>query len=311
MYQKEKMDSIIDNDPNAEFMFYNQIMALKYYKKNNNIICINDENLINKLDNKFFTRDYYKDKVPCILHYIISGKKISIDYLTSLFKENVKYIVQFQRGAGGSGTLIYYSDTQKDQINDEDNYLVTEYYEECISMNTHLMISNDETIVLPSSLQIIERQYDHLIYKGCDFIGYDRLPEEIKSKAYKYASTIGENLRKKGYLGVCGIDFIIYNNEVYFMEINSRFQNSSTILNKALVENNQISLQEMNYNCFKNIAFKYRPITVKYSGYIEYYDEESRNLPNVSPIEVLDDPKCDLEIELLSYYKTNIYIMIV
>lgn len=300
-YQREHINNILLKNPNAEFMFYNQIMALKYFKGNKNIVCLNSEELINKLDNKLYTREYYKSKVPCVPHFILFGKDICIDKLNELFNKETKYIVQSKNGSGGSGTLVFSNDSQKTQLDDEKKYLVTEYYKDSISMNTHIMISKDNVLVLPSSIQIIENQYNHLIYKGCDFVGFNHLPKEIIDKANKYAKTIGEDLQKQGYLGICGIDFIIYDNEVFFIEINSRFQNSSTVLNKALMENNQPSLQEMNYNCFKNKDIKYNPIIVNYSSYILYYDEETRMIPSIPPIEVLDESKCELEIERLSY----------
>ncbi len=63
-----------------------------------------------------------------------------------------------------------------------------------------------------------ENQYNHLIYKGCDFIGFNQLSNEIINKANKYAKIIGEDLQKQGYLGICGIDFIIYDNEVFLLK---------------------------------------------------------------------------------------------
>lgn len=307
-WQREHINNILVKNPNAEFMFYNQIMALKYFKGNKNIICLNNEDLINKLDDKLYTREYYKTKVPCVPHFILYGKEISIEKLNSLFNKKTKYIVQSKNGSGGSGTLVFSNNSQKILLDDEKKYLVTEYYEKSISMNTHLMISKDSVLVLPSSIQIIENQYNHLIYKGCDFVGFNNIiSDEVKSKVNKYAKIIGEDLQNQGYLGICGIDFIIYDNEVYYIEINSRFQNSSTILNKSLMENNQPSLQEMNYNCFKNKDIKYNPISVNYSSYILYYNEESTMIPSLTPIEILDESKYELEIEQLSYWKTNIY----
>ncbi len=73
------------------------------------------------------------------------------------------------------------------------------------------------------------------------------------------------------------------------------------------MENNQQSLQEMNYNCFKNKKIKYNPIFVNYSSYILYYEEETKRIPSISPVEVLDESTSELEIERLSYWKTNLY----
>ena len=169
------------------------------------------------------------------------------------------------------------------------------------------MISKNGVYVFPGSIQMIENQYNHLVYKGCDFKGYQRIKRELRNKAEYYSKIIGEDLRKRGYIGVCGIDYLMCNNDVYLMEINSRFQNSSTVLNKALKENNLNSLQEMNFMCFYDIDFYYEDIDVNYSAYIVDFGQESNINITYKPIEILDEPDIDMEFEKLSYWKTLIY----
>ena len=169
------------------------------------------------------------------------------------------------------------------------------------------MISKNEVYVFPGSIQLIENQYNHLAYKGCDFIGFKRIKSGLQEKVKKYSKTIGEDLQKRGYLGVCGIDFLICNDEVYLMEINSRFQNSSTVLNKALIDNNLSSLQEMNYMCFYDGNINYHSIDVNYGSYIMDFEEESNFSFKYQPIEILDEPDIELEYDKLSYWRTLIY----
>ena len=90
----------------------------------------------------------------------------------------------------------------------------------------------------------------------------------LVTKINKYALKIGKLIQEKGYRGVMGIDSICYDKEVYFMEINPRFQNSSIVLNKALYEQNLPSLQELHYNCFYNKPISLRSFDVNYSSYI-------------------------------------------
>lgn len=305
-FQKENMNKVLETNKNARFMFYNQIMALKYFDTDN-IICLNSKNLIERLDNKLFTREYYRDKVPVRDHIILYGKEIQLDKLKSIFGGEDSYVVQGAVGAGGSSTLVYYDDKQNKLLDKEKEYLVTVYCKESVSTNTHLMISKDKILILPSSVQIIVNQDNHLAYKGCDFIAYSKLSQEIKDKANKYARIIAEDMQKQGYIGICGIDFLIVDDEVYFIELNVRFQNSSTILNKALMENNMMSLQEMNYRCFNNKPINYNPISVRYSSYILDYGELEKTLPTAAPIEVLDQNDDVQEVEKFSYCKTLVY----
>lgn len=305
-YQKMHMLKILEKDPSAQFMFYNQIMAIKYFEDCANIICLNKKSLISQLDDKIYTREYYKNKVPSLRHFILKGNEIDLLKLRGEDDEQI-FVVQSKNGSGGSGTLVYHDDSQRRLLNGCDNFIVTKYYKDSISINIHLIISRDNILVLPGSIQIIENQYDHLVYKGCDFIGFEKIKESLRIKANKYSKIIGEDLQKRGYLGVCGIDFLICEDEVYFMEINSRFQNSSTVLNKALVLNGLNSLQEMCYNSFFGKQIKYSQIKVNYSAYLLYYGEETKKVPKINPIEILDEPDIELEVEKLSYQKTLVY----
>ena len=94
------------------------------------------------------------------------------------------------------------------------NKYVAKYHKESISINVHLMISKNEVFVFPGSIQLIEKQHNHLAYKGCDFISFRKIKPELREKAEDYSQIIGEDLQKRGYLGICGIDFLIYNGEL-------------------------------------------------------------------------------------------------
>lgn len=58
------------------------------------------------------------------------------------------------------------------------------------------------------------------------------------------------------YRGICGLDFIVQNNKLYFIEINPRFQGSSFLINRTLFENNLPSLYELNEMAFSNEPIK-------------------------------------------------------
>src|SRR5699024_617337 len=110
------------------------------------------------------------------------------------------------------------------------------YIEKNISINVHMVIYEDEVLILPSSIQIIQNIDNHLSYMGNDFSTYSKLDKKLKKMLYNYSLEIGNHLRKIGYLGVCGLDFIVTTNDVIFMEINPRFQASTVLLNKQLIK---------------------------------------------------------------------------
>ena len=51
-----------------------------------------------------------------------------------------------------------------------------------------------------------------------------------------------------GYRGILGIDFILKNDIVYFMEINPRFQSSSFLISKSLYKKYNIDIAQLHYN---------------------------------------------------------------
>ena len=78
---------------------------------------------------------------------------------------------------------------------------------------------------------------DELLYDGWSFEKYSELDNKTKRKIHKQTLAIAQKLKDLGYVGIGGIDYIIKDNNVYFMEINPRFQASSEGLDKILREN--------------------------------------------------------------------------
>ena len=73
---------------------------------------------------------------------------------------------------------------------------------------------------------------------------------EIYEKIIDNSNKIGTRLRELGYRGVCGIDYLVYKNDVLFLEVNPRFQASTFLLNELLQKENYPSIQELNILAF-------------------------------------------------------------
>lgn len=301
----------IEKNPNIKFMYYSQIYSYYSMKKLgllDYIVCLNNQNLIEFINNKFKIKEYLKDYIPILNYIYIKGK----DYEFYDLKQKYGYaefVIQPEEGSGGFSTSVL-NENNKDDIKLDTNqtYMVTKYCRNNIPVNIHILISKKDIVLLPPSVQNIELSSNRLIYKGCDFIAYKEIVNtRMDSKLKEYAFIIGKLLQEKGYRGVLGIDSIIYDNEVYFMEINPRFQNSSTILNKALQENNLPSLQELHYNCFyDDEKINIKQFEVNYSAYINEYNTHNKNLV-LKPISILDSPNKEIECEDFSYLSTNLY----
>ena len=259
---------ILENNSNAKFMFYNQRSMYEYDEAiRRNSICCNNKDLIDNINNKFFMRDWMKNYIPVLNYEYCSGLEI----MAKDYKEQL--VVQAKNSNGGSHTFILNQRTINEvKLNKEEIYSVSKYCEKNIPINIHCVISEKEISLFPSLIQLI-RINNTISSRGCDFIEYRKVKNEIKEKVEKYSLKVCENLRQKGYVGILGIDYIIYEDEVYLMEVNPRFQSSTNVLNIALNEKNQKTLNELCIRAFNNENIESSEIDVNYSKYIFEEDD--------------------------------------
>lgn len=155
-------------------------------------------------------------------------KKINISKALTTGK---KYISKGIVGSAGSGITNY-----QGKILDEGNYV--EEYIYGVPLCVNVIISTEKIKVFTPSVQVIgisdltNKQYG---YCGNDFqhpiLRSALLQQQINSACTK----ISNILQTMGYLGAVGIDFILSKEgELYALEINPRFQNSSQILDFSL-----------------------------------------------------------------------------
>ena len=307
-YDNIVLKAVKDN-PNVKFMYYSQIYSYESMKKLgllDSVLCLNNQDLIKFINDKFKIKEFLKIHVPILDYVLFKGKDIKFTNLKESYNHD-SFVIQSKEGSGGSGTIILDEENHKSlKFNNDEIYMVTKYCKNNIPINIHLLISENDITLLPISIQIIEKINNKLVYKGCDFIACKKnVDNPLLTKINNYALKIGKLMQKKGYRGIMGIDSICYNKEVYFMEINPRFQNSSIVLNKALFEQNLPSLQELHYNCFYNKPISLRTFEVNYSSYI--YSEGDCNNTFENAICTLDSFDEKIECEKGSYLYTEIY----
>ena len=307
-FYNQKIIEIVKQNDKARFMCYSQIYTYQELKRLNlldKVVCLNNQETVLFAHDKFKVKEYFNNILPILDFKIILGKDFDYAKLCKEFNTE-KLVLQLADSSGGFGTILIDKNTDF-KPNKNSSYMVTKYCENNIPINVSVLISDKNVTKLPLSIQIIERFNNRLMYKGSDFISYrDLVNNEITNKAKEQASKIASIMQKKGYRGFLGIDMIIYNDEVYLMEINPRFQNSSSIINKALMDNNMPSLQELNYNCFKGENITLNNFNVNYSSYINEYGQVERKI-DAQKIESLDMNNDITEYEDMSYICTYLY----
>lgn len=301
-------DSIIkciEQYPDLKIMYYNPVFS-QYLpdKYHNRVIGCSNMSMLKFLDSKCEVRQMASRIVT-----VVPFQKInSIDQLKKAMPELQKgrrYILQENHSSGGYGTHIVDKLNIEKVISSFDyqsNGFVSPYFEKSYSVNAHCMVFKDYTIVFPGSVQIVQEINEKIIYMGSDFVAYNFLPNEIKNQVKLNSRIVGEKLRKMGYRGILGIDYLVVNNNVSLLEINARFQASTPLINKALISNGFPCMQELNYLAFTDQAFladeSIETINIPYS--MSVYNTATWK----KEIDVLSDPKDEIyaiELDGLDY----------
>ncbi|MDR2578940.1 MAG: ATP-grasp domain-containing protein [Chitinispirillales bacterium] len=271
----------IKQNPKVKFMHYNPYFAYGYGELiTSHSICMNARSILVALNEKMETKAWMSSYCNNIPSVVLPLKKCNEIELRNIFPNTNKFIIQKNIGFGGLGTkILNYKQASSSAIDDWDSneeLLVTPYLDPSISVNIHIVVFEEEVMLLPPSIQLICPNCNgQLIYRGADYAAYDHLGASIKESVLNNAKIVGEQLRRYAYRGVAGIDFLCYRDIVHFLEINPRFQASTALLNKALLAHELPSVHELNLQAFQMSKFTHKiPIVnVPYSNFC--YDSDN------------------------------------
>lgn len=285
----ETLLQMISENHNIKFMFYNPYYAfflggeiLKHTITTNQIYPYNF------LRDKMKTRLWLSKTIPVLESTALSVSQCSIQSFKNFFPGHDSFILQGCTGAGGNDTYIVSEkswDRVKECLNPNEIFLLSPYITPSYSVNIHIIIGNNIRTT-PASIQIVEKEKDRLIFHGNDFIEYCNIPEEVRAKIQLYADQTAELIKNIGYKGILGMDFLVFNNEAYFLEINPRFQSSTSLLNEALSIENGTTLQEICLKIYTDSEYIIPQLQndVPFSSYIidayssyGYYSEYIKN----------------------------------
>ena len=239
-----KLDELIAEHPDLEAHFYSGGASFvmlekrpdlqKYFKY------VNDQMLLDWFNNKTYTRVWLQNSVLTPQYLLLSKSQCTFKNLSARFPGFDEFILQLNHSSGGKGTWKMNSENEDKlhlEIPTNEPLLVSPYYADTISANCHMVIGETESILFPTSVQFINVRNDKMIYSGGDFATGREVDAEHWDKLYSFKSTIAKLMSDAGFRGVCGLDYLIYGDEVMLIEINPRYQGSTFILNHALVEN--------------------------------------------------------------------------
>lgn len=262
-YMVECIDRLLSQFSNCYFMFYNNMMAYNFPSRlRRHFLCLNARELIQSLNDKADMKRWLSDcDIPILSYETFLGQDITIEALKLRFPHTNCYVIQSNHGGGGVGTFVVTTsnfDSVRARFQPLKLYLISAYEKFSVSVNTHIFVSEKQTVLSPGSIQIVEMEQDQLCYRGADFATFRKLPKECREQVRNFSLKIANQLRSRGYRGIAGLDFLVTRDRgVYCMEINPRFQASSLPLDLYLRKelNEQYvahSVFELNEQAFNN-----------------------------------------------------------
>lgn len=262
-YIIDHIHQIVARAPEYRFAFYNGTMAYHLPPElHQYFICLNPRELLQWLNSKSDVKRWFADcGLPVLPYETFLGQEITADMLKRRFPQADQYVIQSNYGGGGIGTFLasidHFDELQR-QLQPLRQYLVSAYVKYGVSVNTHIFISDKQTVLSPGSIQIVEQEQGQLCYHGADFIAFRALPNICQEQVRTLSQKIANRLRQCGYRGIAGLDFFVTREqEVYCMEINPRFQASSVLLDMYLQQhksgiNTADSVFALNEQAFSN-----------------------------------------------------------
>ncbi len=242
---------------NPNFMFFKIAPNIEYTLKGKNILNTKS-NLNKKYENKIIISKIFKDLVPKTID--ISLRENSYEYIKNRVGSN--FVIQFQRGQSGNSTFFINNSREFNQIKTKYPFRIAkavqridgEYY----TLNG--VITKDYTL-----LGNLTRQITGIPiltnYKGGS-VGNDwntKLSSKNKETFFNTMNLISEYMRKDGYKGMFGADFVFDGKKVYLIEINARENATIPIFSKIQIEKNIMPFKLIHVLEFLKIKYNINP----------------------------------------------------
>lgn len=312
-YLLKNMKHAITEDAKVQFMCYNPYYAhLLDVSLASHVCCLNSKPIMNLLRSKCEMRTFASRHIPIVPFERILGQELKIALSSNIKATEKEYIIQDNISSGGEGTYTVSNINEIPDVSKNAVYLITPYYEKNIPINVNFVIFDNEIIVFPASVQIIQQINGKLLFMGTDYHTEKYQTCLIQDVILKNTLKLASALKDLGYRGIGGFDYIFTENQLLFLECNPRFQASTYLLNLSLEKLHLPSVQELNLMAFEHknapnydyfmMKVPYSCIAYSYKRYLKnsFIRKEWYAHPDV--IEIVDDGlSSDMELEDNAY----------
>lgn len=250
------LSDVCRRDPEAEFVFYSSVEAHRLLEVipelRPHIPYINNRTLLRWVNNKSLARLWASNYCQTPPSTLLTGSECSLSMLRERFPGHMQFVIQANVSSGGNGTYLLDEESESDvlkRLGASQIYLASPRIGSQGSVNSHLLIDDQQVTVLQPSRQTIRPIDNQLRFCGSEF--NSDIDTSIVSGVERSASGIGRALQLSGYRGVVGIDFVERDDDYLFLEINPRFQGSSFLLDYGLARNALPPLCALHMLCYK------------------------------------------------------------
>lgn len=255
LYAKASFNSNnVRNDRLVLIPYKNHPYIEDFAAKENLIVAAPPTSIINEID----------DKHNCYLELekngcsqpkggIFNSSEINYELLVKEFGE--KFVIKRDKGASGSGTYFVFSKEEFLEIHNNfvgERLLVSEFIEG-LSYNLHCVVCNNEVLVSEPSVQLVgvsQCTDRREVYCGNDFTAIKNIDQDIIRRIKDASYEVGIWLLKKGYRGIFGLDLVANEDNVVIVDVNPRFQGSTSLLTQCEISAGSIPIVSWHINEF-------------------------------------------------------------
>jgi predicted ATP-grasp superfamily ATP-dependent carboligase len=187
----------------------------------------------------------------------------NLDYNSLKSKFGAAFILKYPFASSGNKTHYVENADNLNYLKNiyQGKTVIIEQYFESSSINVNACITEKENIVSQPSVQIVGIESlvkSRFGYAGNDFAALKNISDDKITEIKKITRIIMNSMVEKGYRGIMGLDFLNTDNYIYPVEINPRFQNSTSMLTLFEIQHDIIPLTFFHINEFTDNESNFR-----------------------------------------------------
>ena len=205
-------------------------------------------------------KDYFDDKVRVRKNICRQGVNLihgetarlsSVRYQELSKRYGRKFVIQLRQGSSGMNTFLAktpQSFQKIKRVHSSPEVTISKFIP-CYSLNINVAILNldgfPDIVISHPSVQLVGIKgccNKPFIYCGNDYTAARTLEKKTLARVYELTTQTAQWLKRKGFRGIFGLDILIDREKVYLLEINPRFQNSTSLLTLMEVREGRLPL---------------------------------------------------------------------